>query len=74
MVHFEVLILILESHPSVNETELQKLLVNVLRMNGDGKLQWTGADPPHWTYPRAIYFAVSVITTIGNRLVPIQVK
>ena len=70
----KVLLLISESHPSVNETELQKLLVNVLRMNGDGKLQWTGADPPHWTYPRAIYFAVSVITTIGNRFIQFRYK
>ena len=55
-------------NPGINETALTQLLIDVMRMENNGRIQWHGATPPRWSYPRSIYFALSIITTIGKRL------
>ena len=60
-------ILFAESNPLVDVEALTDLLLDVLEINSNGRLQWYGAASERWTYTSSIYFSVTVITTIGKQ-------
>ncbi len=55
-----------ERYPATNATALTNLILDVLVLESEGQIEWHGAVPPRWSYARSVYFALSVITTIGE--------
>ena len=50
----------------MNETQLRGLIAVVRELHTATLTNSTGTEPSDWTYPACIFFASTIITTIGE--------